>query len=338
MPGEGPPRVGKSRLYIDYVRTLCEMVLKLGKRPVLWADIALKYPEAIPLLPKEAIFVDWCYSPRLHLFDESHNKLLASGCEIWGAPALRSHPDNFFLTDWEGHFNNLRAFIPQARQRGYKGMIMTSWSTSGQYSYVWESGSDPLQLLPIRHVYPITGFNILLAAYAEGLKSEQSLDIPRFMETYCRGHYGLSSNRSDLFWSSLKAAPFEVNNGLVKSSPVRSLEALLEEARAAAKTLHELAPTPPNPEFEHYSLMADIRVYHLSYLLIQKQVNAATCSAAQIPGALSQLQELMATEKELERRFLALNGASFYTSELEQENQLRCAKTHMLYERLARLR
>ena len=40
---------GKSRLFVDHIKLLCDIVIKLGKRPVLWADIALKYPE--DLLP-----------------------------------------------------------------------------------------------------------------------------------------------------------------------------------------------------------------------------------------------------------------------------------------------
>ncbi|HVY73494.1 MAG TPA: family 20 glycosylhydrolase, partial [Puia sp.] len=52
---------GVSKLYLDYVRMLCNIVISLGKRPVLWADIALKYPDAIKELPKETIFVDWNY-------------------------------------------------------------------------------------------------------------------------------------------------------------------------------------------------------------------------------------------------------------------------------------
>jgi len=32
--------------------------LLIRKRPVLWADIALKHPEALALLPKETIFID----------------------------------------------------------------------------------------------------------------------------------------------------------------------------------------------------------------------------------------------------------------------------------------
>ncbi|HMH33163.1 MAG TPA: family 20 glycosylhydrolase, partial [Puia sp.] len=110
-------KVGKSRLYIDYIKMLCDIVIKMGKRPLVWADIALKYPEAIHLLPKGTIFIDWNYGWDMNRFGD-HRKLVESGYEIWGAASLRSHPDNYFLTDWKKHFQNIRTFLPAARELG----------------------------------------------------------------------------------------------------------------------------------------------------------------------------------------------------------------------------
>ena len=144
---------GTSKLYIDHIKMLCDIVISLGKIPVMWADIALKHPEALKLLPKQTILVDWNYGWDMNNFGD-HEKLMQAGFEVWGAPSIRSHPDNYFLTQWEKHFKNIRDFIPACRQLGYKGIIMTSWSTSGQYSTVWETSDDIIDLYAIRHVYP----------------------------------------------------------------------------------------------------------------------------------------------------------------------------------------
>src|ERR1700761_2902066 len=197
---------GKSKLYIDYIRMLCNIVIKLGKKPVLWADIAMKYPEAINLLPKGTVLVDWNYGWNMNNFG-NHQKLMERGYDIWGAPSLRSHPDNYFLTQWEKHFNNIKTFVPVARQLGYKGMVMTSWSTSGAYASVWETDENISDLYAIRHVYPISGFNILLAAYIEGIKSAKPLDIGQFISNYCKTHYGFDQQQSALFWKALITAP-----------------------------------------------------------------------------------------------------------------------------------
>jgi len=100
-----------------------------------------------------------------------HQKLLNSGYENMGRPGFRSSPDNYYLTQWEKHFNNIRDFVPKAREMGYKGIVMTSWSTSGVYSYLYESENSLIDLYAVRHVYPITGFNILLAAYVKSIHS-----------------------------------------------------------------------------------------------------------------------------------------------------------------------
>ena len=324
---------GISKLYIDHIRMLCDIVIKLGKRPVLWADIALKHPEALALLPKETIFIDWNYGWDLNRFGD-HQKLLQSGFEIWGAPGMRSHPDNYFLTMWEKHFNNIRDFVPAARRMNYKGIVMTAWSTSGEYDAIQESSTDIIDLYAIRHVYPITGFNILIAAYAESLRSPQPLSVGSFIEKYCNENYGFDKVQADALWKALKTAPFEVEQGAVIASPPVSIKELLDSAQMAAKILSSLHPQKNTEEFDQYRLMADIRVQYLEYEYIETKVNSVTFTEDQVQGLLSSLKELLTNAADIDQRFIALNKNYYHVSELEQENQLRNAKTKILYERL----
>jgi hypothetical protein len=328
---------GISKLYIDYIKMLCGIVIKLGKRPVLWADIALKYPEALQSLPKQTIFVDWNYGWDLSRFGE-HAKLMQSGFDIWGAPALRSHPDNYFITQWQKHFNNIRDFVPLCRQMGYKGMVMTSWSTSGQYSRVDEAENSLLDLYAIRHVYPVTGFNILLAAYTQSLASPAPLDIESFIAGYCAGHYGFSAKQSALFWQALKAAPYEVSDGHVESKTPLALQTLADSVAWAAGIFNTLQPLKNNGEFEHYRLMTAIRLQYLRYTVIEQQVNDENFTAAGIPQAVTQLKGLLASAAVLDKQFIALNKNSYNMAELQEENKLRNAKLQLLYNRLVKAR
>lgn len=326
---------GKSKLYIDYIRMLCSIVIKLGKTPVLWADIAMKYPEAINLLPKGTVLVDWNYGWSMNNFG-NHQKLMESGYEIWGAPSLRSHPDNYFLTQWEKHFNNIKTFVPVARQLGYKGMVMTSWSTSGAYASVWETDENISDLYAIRHVYPISGFNILLAAYIEGVKSSKPLDIGQFISNYCKTHYGFDQQQSALFWKALIAAPYEVQQGEVKSPKPMSVQQLLDSTRWVANTFNSLKPTKNQQEFEHYRLMTDIRLHYLKYEEIEKTVNADSFTKNKVPAIVAKLKELITNGDELDKRFNELNKDVLYPEELAQENELRDSKARILYDRLSR--
>lgn len=84
-------KVDKSRLFVNYVKAMSDLVREMGKQPVIWADIILKHPEAIQELPKDIIYVDWNYGWEPDYFGKLDN-LINLGVKMWGAPSLRSHP------------------------------------------------------------------------------------------------------------------------------------------------------------------------------------------------------------------------------------------------------
>jgi hypothetical protein len=324
--------LGIGRLYGDYIKMLCEIVVSLGKRPVLWADIALKYPEALKGLPKQTIFVDWNYGWDLNMFGD-HQKLMESGFEIWGAPAIRSHPDNYFLTQWEKHFNNIHDFVPMARKLGYKGIVITSWSTSGIYSPVFETTKDIVDLYAVRRVYPISGFNMLIAAYLESINDTKPLAIMQFIENYCKANYGFSKQDADAFWEALTKTPFEINQGKLSKAGI-SVDGLLDSAKSVAATLNSLKPLNNKTEFEHYRLMAAIRVQYLSYEAIEIKANSPEITEADLQQLLVKLNELQTDA--IDKKFIALNKGFMYPAEMQQENELRDAKIKLLRARLSR--
>ena len=91
-------------------------------------------------------------------------------------------------------------------------------------------------------------------------------------------------------------------------------------------------------EFENFQLMADIRVFYLSYMLIESGINAETAEPAKIPAYFARLKLLMNEEPQLDKRFIALNKDVLYPAAMNQENVLRNQKINALYNRLARIR
>jgi hexosaminidase len=342
---------GVSKLYFDHVKMLCDIVISLGKIPVLWADIALKYPEYLDLLPKQTVLVDWNYGWPLDKFGD-HGKLAASGYEIWGAPALRSDPDNYYLETWKHHLDNIAQFIPECRRLGYKGIIMTSWSTSGVYDPIFNAEDQVVDLYPVRHVYPLTGFQLLINAYTQALK-EANFDPHTFIVGYCHDRYGLDADAAQRFEKALFNAPYKVTDGKVSTGSrvhtgpgIRtgttepayrgemSLETLLDSARESARILHSLRPASNTQEFEHYTLMADIRVYYLTNLTLEARADTAT-SISSFQSLAPEVKALMNTEPALEEAFRRLNGAVLYPAAIGEENAIRVYRTHQLYQRLA---
>lgn len=325
--------VGKGRLYGDYIKLLCEIVVSLGKKPVLWADIAMKYPDALQGIPKETIFIDWNYGWDVDMFGK-HSNLLNSGFEIWGAPSLRSHPDNYFLTQWEKHFKNIHDFIPLAKEFGYKGMIMTSWSTSGLYGSTWESPKDIVELYPIRRVYPLSGFNILIEAYFTALASQSPLDINEFVASYAKRQYGFEADEAEKFWKALKSNPYEINQGVTSVKSV-SVTQMKDSAGWVLKQFEELKPKVNKAEYAHYILMSQIRWRYLKYMEVEMRLNSPDFKIDELPLMKQKIKDLL--REDLNRKFLNLNQEWLFAAEIQQENELRNSKIRLLEARLNRL-
>lgn len=327
--------VGLSRLYFDHIKLICDIVSGLGKKPVVWADIALKYPDYIHLLPKETVFVDWNYGWNPNLFGD-RSKLLASGYEVWGAPSIRSEPDNFYIEKWWNHFENIHNFIPQIKELHYQGVVMTSWSTSGAYSTVFDSNDDPVALYPIRRVYPLSAFNLLITAYTEAVKSSQPLDITAFIRSYCKTNYGFNQADADMFRKALFTAPYPVAMGKVKGKPNLSLDNLVDSTRSALIILNKLKPQKSLQEFEHYRLMAEIRLFYLNTLHLEAVMNSDEFNDGVKEKYRATAVVLKNQSVKLDEKFNRLNGGFLKAGELADEKALRNAKLNELFDKLAK--
>ncbi len=322
-------RDGASRLYVDYFKEIAKWVLKLGKRPVLWADMLLKHPKAVGEMPKESIFVDWNYGwPSDHFGDVT--LIQRKGFELWGAAALRSHPDNHSLTGWLKHFQNIQQFIPRAREQGYTGMFMTSWSTSGIYGLEWDQAGEVVEMHPMRRVYPLAGFRILMAAYAEALTQHQPLEPQEFVKRYAEERFGLSPREGARLWQALTcdATPGKLG---VEIGP------LLAKAQKSSRLLASLDPHRHTIEFEHLRLMADLREFHLRFKKLEAEIQSAAFTAVQVPQKARALDRLVEESEALDHQFIKLNRGFLYDRALVEEIEARSKKLRGLSDRLARV-
>ena len=325
---------GLSKLYIDYVRMLCEIVIGLGKKPVLWADIALKHPEAIKLLPEGTVFIDWNYGWELNRFGNLDN-LLKSGYEIWGAPSIRSGADNYYLSQWDVHFSNLHDFIPAARRLGYKGMVLTSWATNGIFNPIFNSGFDIIDLYPRGHRYPFTGYNMLLEAFFESLQTPAPLDMEAFAVRYAKETFGFAPEEARELYGALRTSTNEIRQNVVFQMPGLSVEQVLDSARRAARVLHRLKPLKGGREYAHLLLLADIRIQYLDAYVVENRLNSGAYNKNEYPKLAVRLKEILLRSDGLDKRFIALNKDTFYMPELLNENRIRRYHIQLLYNRVS---
>ncbi len=319
---------GVSRLYVDYLKKIAQWVIKLGKRPVLWADMLLKHPEAAGEMPAACIFVDWNYGWRPGYFGDI-SRIAGGGFELWGAAAARANPDNHSLTQWAKHFDNLKHFIPYAREQGYQGMVLTSWSTSGVYGFEWEQAGEVVEMHPMRRVYPLAGFRILLAAYSEALKQTEPIAPREFVQRYAMQRFGLSARGGTQLWQALTVDASPIQPGV-------AIEPVLQQARKAKRIFASLAPRQHIGEFEHLRLMADLREFHVRFKKLEREIQSPGFTAAQVPAKVRALERLIEEAETLDHRFIRANRGLLYEKALAEEIEARSKKLHRLHDRLTR--
>jgi hexosaminidase len=333
--GKKAAALGKSRLFVDYVREMCALTARLGKRPVIWADMLLAHPEAAQALPRDLVLVDWNYGWPPDRFGDP-SKLIKTGLEFWGAPSLRSNPDNYYLVSWEKHLNNFRDFLPYCHDKRYQGVVLTSWSTSGIYGFEWDSFYEPVAMHPIRRVYPLRGFRILMQAFATAMESPEKFDPTAFVTEYAMKEFGFFLKEAGEFRRSLFADAFQVYKP--RKDEYREPEAALASVRAAQKILRNLTPVRNRPEFNHFLLLADIREHYLEFKQIEKSVQSGSLNDARRKAAALKLEALLRRSDGIAKRFSGLMRGYLHPPEIAEENAFRKRKMELLCQRLTRSR
>lgn len=297
---------GKSKLFVEYVKAMCEIVLEMGKTPIIWADIILKYPENLGELPKELIYLDWNYGWDVNKFGKISN-LLDANVNLWGGSSLRSGPDDIYLTQWEKHFNNLRDYVPFARKSGYQGMVQTSWSTSGAYSYSYGPRNEVLEIYPIRTVYPESGFNILLEATSWAFNHVEPLDPKAFVCDYAKEKFGFDEASCKTLWDYFTMPQDQVTARNGKDVKGRSIADVLADAYAMRDRLYALRPTANKVEIEHFKLMLDIRINYLEFKQCESEFESKGYEISQRTGLAERMTKICKDGKKLDKRFEKLN-------------------------------
>jgi len=321
---------GKSELFADYIQMITELVIEKGKIPVLWADIIMKHPEALSKLPEQSVLINWNYGWDINHFGP-HENIVNSGLELWGALAIRSWPDNYFLTSWRTHFKNLEDFIPVARESNYAGIVMTSWSTSGLYTYLRETKRHIIEMYAIRHVYPLSGYKMSIEAYAEAIRPEE-FNSHDFVTSYAIENFGMESQDAEIFWEGLNV-PDETIEG-EKTSLNRNLPELYGDTKVFRDFLHKVKVRSNKKEFKHYRLMYDIRTFYIEGKIIQVETEHMDFTPENVSMQLGKLAALKKTGRKLDRKFKRLNKKSLYPACIEEENFLRNREIEILYDQL----
>tara|TARA_Y100000780_G_C13669749_1_gene411919 strand:- start:312 stop:1937 length:1626 start_codon:yes stop_codon:yes gene_type:complete len=347
--GDDGEELGKSKLYVEYMTMIAEIVIAQGKTPLLWADMILAHPDAIADMPKNVIYIDWNYGWKFDRFGENPRTLIKEyGLKFWGASSIRSSPDDYHVTSWSKHMKNQAVYVSYARESGFEGMVLTSWSTSGEYGYEW-FWPEVVEIFPLRqvypHAYPNDAFRMNTLGFIEAVQQEKTFKPKDFAHQYAQQRFGLTAGESEKLWNILTDESLN-NKVIIGSSPLsgikglpdnkRVVSATLEKVRELQAALTKIVPKKNPKEFAHYHLQIDFREYYLSFRQIQYLVQSTAFSEKNNLKAIKQLEQLLARSVELNKRFKKLFTGKLYDTEIERLNQYRNKKAILLHQRLTR--
>ena len=347
--GDDGEELGKSKLYVEYMTMIAEIVIAQGKTPLLWADMILAHPDAIADMPKNVIYIDWNYGWKFDRFGENPRTLIKEyGLKFWGASSIRSSPDDYHVTSWSKHMKNQAVYVSYARESGFEGMVLTSWSTSGEYGYEW-FWPEVVEIFPLRqvypHAYPNDAFRMNTLGFIEAVQQEKTFKPKDFAHQYAQQRFGLTAGESERLWNILTDESLS-NKVIIGSSPLSGIKGLPDSKRVVSATLvkvrelqaalTKIVPKKNPKEFAHYHLQIDFREYYLSFRQIQYLVQSTAFSEKNNLEAIKQLEQLLARSVELNKRFKKLFTGKLYDTEIERLNQYRNKKAILLHQRLTR--
>lgn len=133
---------GKASVYFEFVNAVAEIARRHGKRPMLWADMALSHPESLGLMPPGSIGLVWGYEGDAP-FGEGARRLREAGRAAWVCPGTSS------WRSFTGRTSERRANIAGAAMQGSaggaEGFLVCDWGDLG-HRQTW-----PIALQAIAH-------------------------------------------------------------------------------------------------------------------------------------------------------------------------------------------
>jgi hypothetical protein len=119
---------GRAEVYLGFVRQVCAVAARLGRRPQFWADIALEHPQALDRLPQDLIGLAWGYEPDSP-FATWCRQLRAAGREVWVCPGTSCWRSITGRTSERR--GNLLAAARDGAAHGAAGYLVTAWGDLG---------------------------------------------------------------------------------------------------------------------------------------------------------------------------------------------------------------
>ena len=120
---------GLGPVYLAHIAKLDEMLKPYHKQTMFWADIAEKFPQLLPTLPKDLIAVIWTYDNEA-TYDNRLKPFQDAGLPIFVSPGITSWRRVY--PDFNYSYVNIRNLTRDGQKYGALGMLNTDWKDMGE--------------------------------------------------------------------------------------------------------------------------------------------------------------------------------------------------------------
>jgi hypothetical protein len=165
---EAVERLGRGRVYLDFLLKIHELVARRGRRMQFWGDIVFEHPELIEALPRDLVALEWGYEAD-HPFDVQGEKFAKAGIAYQVCPGTSAWLSLGGRTT--NALGNLDAAAASGLAHGASGMLITDWGDFGHW-----------QPLPVSYLGLSYG-----AAQAWCHETNRGIDVARALDAHVFG-------------------------------------------------------------------------------------------------------------------------------------------------------
>lgn len=123
---------GVKRVYLDFLKKICNFVMEKGKIPMFWGDVLLEKPELISELPENAIFLNWEYYAGVT--EDNVKKLTEAGVKnLYLCPGVQSW--NHLINKHSEAYQNIYKMCRNAHKYHARGVLNTEWGDLGHIAH-----------------------------------------------------------------------------------------------------------------------------------------------------------------------------------------------------------
>lgn len=123
-------KMGLPALHLKHYKQVAEICRKYNKKPIIYSDMLLKYPEIFPKIDNDFTIVDWQYAISNNY--PSTQKIQQTNLPYWVSPTVFNF--NHLFPQNNNAIANIKLLAMAGKANGAKGLITSNWGDLGNES------------------------------------------------------------------------------------------------------------------------------------------------------------------------------------------------------------